>query len=173
MATNKGGGSSRNGRDSNPQYLGVKAYGGQTVTAGSIIVRQRGTKFHPGRNVGRGRDDPARGRSAGGPDFGAGSRSPDDGASDGPARCADGSPRDRARGNLTGLPTIGGRSRLLGQLAAVCNILLRHLLPDRLHVVVRIEHRLRRPAAGQDKSKENECPSHQMITYGRRGSARN
>ncbi len=47
MATNKGGGSSRNGRDSNPQYLGVKAYGGQTVTAGSIIVRQRGTKFFP------------------------------------------------------------------------------------------------------------------------------
>ncbi|HEU5407726.1 MAG TPA: 50S ribosomal protein L27, partial [Nitrospira sp.] len=51
MATNKGGGSSRNGRDSNPQYLGVKAYGGQTVTAGSIIVRQRGTKFFPGFNV--------------------------------------------------------------------------------------------------------------------------
>lgn len=56
MATNKGGGSSRNGRDSNPQYLGVKAYGGQTVTAGSIIVRQRGTKFFPGFNVGIGRD---------------------------------------------------------------------------------------------------------------------
>ena len=56
MATNKGGGSSRNGRDSNPQYLGVKAYGGQTVTAGSIIVRQRGTKFFPGFNVDLGRD---------------------------------------------------------------------------------------------------------------------
>ena len=56
MATNKGGGSSRNGRDSNPQYLGVKAYGGETVTAGSIIVRQRGTQFHPGENVGIGRD---------------------------------------------------------------------------------------------------------------------
>ena len=56
MATNKGGGSSRNGRDSNPQYLGVKAYGGQTVTAGSIIVRQRGTKFHAGTNVGMGKD---------------------------------------------------------------------------------------------------------------------
>lgn len=56
MATKKGGGSSRNGRDSNPQYLGVKAYGGETVTAGSIIVRQRGTKFHPGFNVGLGRD---------------------------------------------------------------------------------------------------------------------
>lgn len=56
MATKKGGGSSRNGRDSNPQYLGVKAYGGQLVPAGSIIVRQRGTKFHPGFNVGIGRD---------------------------------------------------------------------------------------------------------------------
>ena len=57
MATNKGGGSSRNGRDSNPQYLGVKAYGGETVKAGAIIVRQRGTRFHPGENVGRGGDD--------------------------------------------------------------------------------------------------------------------
>ena len=57
MAHKKGGGSSRNGRDSNPQYRGVKAYGGQFVTAGSIIVRQRGTKFHPGKNVGLGRDD--------------------------------------------------------------------------------------------------------------------
>ncbi len=57
MAHKKGQGSTRNGRDSNPQYLGVKAYGGQTVTTGSIIVRQRGTKFHPGRNVARGRDD--------------------------------------------------------------------------------------------------------------------
>lgn len=56
MATKKGGGSSRNGRDSNPQYLGVKAYGGETVHAGSIIVRQRGTTFHPGFNVGLGRD---------------------------------------------------------------------------------------------------------------------
>ena len=56
MATNKGGGSSRNGRDSNPQYRGVKAFGGQQVTAGSIIVRQRGTQFHPGFNVGLGRD---------------------------------------------------------------------------------------------------------------------
>jgi large subunit ribosomal protein L27 len=56
MATNKGGGSSRNGRDSNPQYLGVKAYGGQVVPAGSIIVRQRGTKFFPGFNVGMGKD---------------------------------------------------------------------------------------------------------------------
>ena len=56
MATNKGGGSSRNGRDSNPQYRGVKAFGGEQVTAGSIIVRQRGTQFHPGFNVGVGRD---------------------------------------------------------------------------------------------------------------------
>ncbi len=56
MATNKGGGSSRNGRDSNPQYLGVKAYEGEMVTAGSIIVRQRGTKFFPGFNVSLGRD---------------------------------------------------------------------------------------------------------------------
>lgn len=57
MAHKKGMGSSRNGRDSNPQFLGVKAYGGQNVTAGSIIVRQRGTKFHPGKNVGKGKDD--------------------------------------------------------------------------------------------------------------------
>src|SRR5437867_13420678 len=56
MATNKGGGSSRNGRDSNPQYLGVKAFSGEHVTAGSILVRQRGTKFFPGFNVGLGRD---------------------------------------------------------------------------------------------------------------------
>ncbi len=56
MATNKGGGSSRNGRDSSPQYLGVKAFGGETVKAGSILVRQRGTKFFPGFNVGLGRD---------------------------------------------------------------------------------------------------------------------
>lgn len=57
MAHKKGVGSSRNGRDSNPQFLGVKKFGGQQVVAGNIIVRQRGTKFHPGRNVGRGRDD--------------------------------------------------------------------------------------------------------------------
>ncbi len=56
MAHKKGGGSSRNGRDSNPQYLGVKAYAGETVTAGSILVRQRGTKFFPGTNVGCGKD---------------------------------------------------------------------------------------------------------------------
>jgi len=57
MAHKKGQGSSRNGRDSNPQFLGVKAYGGEVVKVGSIIVRQRGTKFMPGRNVGIGRDD--------------------------------------------------------------------------------------------------------------------
>lgn len=57
MAHKKGVGSSRNGRDSNPQYLGVKKYGGERVVAGNIIVRQRGTPLHPGRNVGRGRDD--------------------------------------------------------------------------------------------------------------------
>ena len=57
MAHKKGQGSSRNGRDSNAQFLGVKIYGGQKVTPGCIIVRQRGTKFHPGANVGIGRDD--------------------------------------------------------------------------------------------------------------------
>jgi large subunit ribosomal protein L27 len=57
MASKKGTGSTRNGRDSNGQRLGVKRFGGQAVTAGSIIVRQRGTKIHPGNNVGRGSDD--------------------------------------------------------------------------------------------------------------------
>jgi large subunit ribosomal protein L27 len=56
MAHKKAGGSTRNGRDSNPKYLGVKLYGGQAVEAGNIIVRQRGTQFHPGTNVGLGRD---------------------------------------------------------------------------------------------------------------------
>ncbi|MBC7385215.1 MAG: 50S ribosomal protein L27 [Cryobacterium sp.] len=56
MAHKKAGGSTRNGRDSNPKMLGVKRYGGQKVKAGEIIVRQRGTKFHPGRNMGLGRD---------------------------------------------------------------------------------------------------------------------
>ena len=56
MAHKKGASSSRNGRDSNPQYLGVKKYGGEAVIAGNIIVRQRGTKFHPGHNVGMGKD---------------------------------------------------------------------------------------------------------------------
>jgi large subunit ribosomal protein L27 len=57
MAHKKGQGSSRNGRDSNPQHLGVKAFGGEKVSGGSIIVRQRGTRFFPGDNVGRGKDD--------------------------------------------------------------------------------------------------------------------
>ncbi len=57
MAHKKGVGSSRNGRDSNPSYLGVKRFGGQPVRAGGILVRQRGTRFHPGNNVGKGRDD--------------------------------------------------------------------------------------------------------------------
>ncbi|MGH2569032.1 MAG: 50S ribosomal protein L27 [Bacteroidota bacterium] len=57
MAHKKAGGSSRNGRDSNAQRLGVKRFGGQLVSAGSILVRQRGTQFHPGINVGRGKDD--------------------------------------------------------------------------------------------------------------------
>ena len=57
MAHKKGQGSTKNARDSNPQYLGVKRYGGQTVTGGTIIVRQRGTVFNPGNNVGRGKDD--------------------------------------------------------------------------------------------------------------------
>lgn len=57
MAHKKGQGSSRNGRDSNPKNLGVKRFGGQTVTGGTILIRQRGTKFNPGQNVGRGKDD--------------------------------------------------------------------------------------------------------------------
>jgi large subunit ribosomal protein L27 len=56
MAHKKGVGSSKNGRDSNPQYMGVKRYGGQQVSAGSIIIRQRGTRVHPGDNVGKGKD---------------------------------------------------------------------------------------------------------------------
>ena len=56
MAQKKGGGSTRNGRDSKPKMLGVKVFGGQVVSAGSIIVRQRGTKFHAGPNVGMGKD---------------------------------------------------------------------------------------------------------------------
>ena len=57
MSKTKGGGSTRNGRDSNAQRLGVKAFGGTSVTAGTILIRQRGTKFHPGKNVGIGGDD--------------------------------------------------------------------------------------------------------------------
>ncbi len=57
MAHKKGVGSSRNGRDSNPKYLGIKKYGGEQVRAGNILVKQRGTKFHPGKNVKRASDD--------------------------------------------------------------------------------------------------------------------
>ena len=56
MAQKKGGGSTRNGRDSQPKMLGVKKFGGEVISAGSIIVRQRGTRFHPGTNVGIGKD---------------------------------------------------------------------------------------------------------------------
>jgi large subunit ribosomal protein L27 len=70
MAHKKGASSSRNGRDSNPQYLGVKRYGGQVVKAGEILIRQRGTKFHPGVNVGRGRDDTLFALAAGAVEFG-------------------------------------------------------------------------------------------------------
>jgi large subunit ribosomal protein L27 len=69
MAHKKGGGSSRNGRDSNSKRLGVKVYGGQTVTAGSIIVRQRGTKIHPGDGVGKGGDDTLFAKQAGTVDY--------------------------------------------------------------------------------------------------------
>ncbi|MDR0783646.1 MAG: 50S ribosomal protein L27 [Propionibacteriaceae bacterium] len=70
MAHKKGASSSRNGRDSSPQYLGVKRYGGQVVKAGEIIVRQRGTHFHPGENVGRGHDDTLFALTAGQVEFG-------------------------------------------------------------------------------------------------------
>jgi large subunit ribosomal protein L27 len=70
MAHKKGASSSRNGRDSNPQFLGVKRYGGQAVNAGEILIRQRGTKFHPGANVGRGSDDTLFALSAGTVQFG-------------------------------------------------------------------------------------------------------
>ena len=70
MAHKKGASSSRNGRDSNAQRLGVKRYGGQIVSAGEIIVRQRGTHFHPGDNVGRGGDDTLFATAAGAVEFG-------------------------------------------------------------------------------------------------------
>lgn len=70
MAHKKGLGSSRNGRDSNAQRLGVKRYGGQLVNAGEILVRQRGTHFHPGLNVGRGGDDTLFALAAGTVEFG-------------------------------------------------------------------------------------------------------
>jgi large subunit ribosomal protein L27 len=71
MAHKKGASASRNGRDSNAQYLGVKRFGGQVVNAGEIIVRQRGTHFHPGLNVGRGKDDTLFALSAGAVEFGS------------------------------------------------------------------------------------------------------
>lgn len=70
MAHKKGASSSSNGRDSNPKFLGVKRFGGQQVKAGEIIVRQRGTKFHPGENVGRGGDDTLFALEAGSVQFG-------------------------------------------------------------------------------------------------------
>ena len=70
MASKKGVSSTRNGRDSNPQYLGVKRFGGQSVKAGEILVRQRGTHFHPGSNVGRGGDDTLFALEAGSVQFG-------------------------------------------------------------------------------------------------------
>jgi large subunit ribosomal protein L27 len=70
MAHKKGASSSRNGRDSNAQRLGVKRFGGQLVNAGEIIIRQRGTKFHPGVHVGRGRDDTLFALEAGAVQFG-------------------------------------------------------------------------------------------------------
>jgi large subunit ribosomal protein L27 len=70
MAHKKGAASTKNGRDSNAQRLGVKRFGGQVVNAGEIIVRQRGTHFHPGTNVGRGKDDTLFALSAGEVEFG-------------------------------------------------------------------------------------------------------
>ncbi|MDO5492268.1 MAG: 50S ribosomal protein L27 [Nesterenkonia sp.] len=71
MATKKGASSTKNGRDSNANFLGVKRFGGQSVNAGEILVRQRGTKFHPGTNVGRGGDDTLFALSAGAVEFGS------------------------------------------------------------------------------------------------------
>ena len=71
MAHKKGASSTRNGRDSNAQYLGVKRFGGQVVKSGEILVRQRGTHFHPGVNVGRGGDDTLFALAAGSVEFGA------------------------------------------------------------------------------------------------------
>jgi large subunit ribosomal protein L27 len=70
VAHKKGASSSRNGRDSNPQYLGVKRFGGEVVKPGEILIRQRGTKFHPGAGVGRGKDDTLFALEAGAVKFG-------------------------------------------------------------------------------------------------------
>lgn len=71
MATKKGASSTRNGRDSNAKRLGVKRFGGQEVNAGEILVRQRGTKIHPGSNVGRGKDDTLFALAAGAVEYGS------------------------------------------------------------------------------------------------------
>ena len=70
MASKKGVSSTRNGRDSNPQFLGIKRFGGQVVYSGEILVRQRGTKFHPGKNVGIGKDDTLFALTSGAVEFG-------------------------------------------------------------------------------------------------------
>ncbi|NBO07559.1 MAG: 50S ribosomal protein L27 [Actinobacteria bacterium] len=71
MASKKGVSSTRNGRDSNPQFLGIKRFGGQVVSSGEILVRQRGTKFHPGKNVGIGKDDTLFALASGSVEFGS------------------------------------------------------------------------------------------------------
>jgi len=70
MSKTKGGGSTKNGRDSNAQRLGVKVFDGTSITAGTILIRQRGTKVHPGKNVGRGKDDTLFALAAGNVKFG-------------------------------------------------------------------------------------------------------
>jgi large subunit ribosomal protein L27 len=71
MASKKGVSSTRNGRDSNAQFLGIKRFGGQVVNSGEILVRQRGTKFHPGKNVGIGKDDTLFALASGSVEFGS------------------------------------------------------------------------------------------------------
>jgi len=71
MASKKGVSSTRNGRDSNAQFLGIKRFGGQVVNSGEILVRQRGTKFHPGKNVGVGKDDTLFALASGSVEFGS------------------------------------------------------------------------------------------------------
>ncbi|WHS28123.1 50S ribosomal protein L27 [Auritidibacter ignavus] len=70
MSTKKGASSTKNGRDSNPQYLGIKRFGGQVVSAGEILVRQRGTQYHPGNNVGLGKDHTLFALASGSVEFG-------------------------------------------------------------------------------------------------------
>jgi large subunit ribosomal protein L27 len=71
MASKKGVSSTRNGRDSNAQFLGIKRFGGQVVNSGEVLVRQRGTKFHPGKNVGIGKDDTLFALASGSVEFGS------------------------------------------------------------------------------------------------------